>query len=104
SLFLTARKREASFADQRFKPVRKALNIFCQSGNFGSGFDFGSLGLFDAESNVLGECIAEEKSLLWNVANARTQLSERIVANRNAVNKHSVFRRLNNARNETNKS
>src|SRR4249920_3455635 len=69
TLLLPTGKRDASLADKSVKAFGKIANVVIKSGNIGSSLNLGALGLFDAKGNVLCECVAEKKSLLWHVSN-----------------------------------
>src|SRR5882672_1458630 len=97
SLFLTAGERETSLADQCLETFGKPGDVFSQSGHFGGPFDLRPFSIVNAEGDVLGEYITEQKSFLRNIADRRTQLRQRIVANGHAVNQHRVLGRFNNA-------
>src|SRR5690349_13532392 len=58
--------------------------------------------IFNAEGDIVGQGIAEQKCLLRDKTDRPAQLFDRIVTNRDLVDQNSALRRLQKARYEAN--
>src|SRR5687768_11038526 len=85
-LFLSARQRDASLADECFVTIGKTRDVIRQSGDRRCLFNFRGFRVVDAERDVLLYRLTEQKSLLRNVADTRSQLVERIRVYLDTVN------------------
>src|SRR5262249_4051261 len=77
SLLLLTRKSDAAFSENRFVSVGKRFDVFGQS-RFGRRRAYFTVGcLLDTKRNVLGNCVAEQKRFLRDVANRRPERCQR---------------------------
>src|SRR5690606_33056370 len=101
ALFLSARKRDAAFADKLFIFSRKFLDVFGKAGDRGGLFDrdrFAAVFAVNAECDIFRKRIAEKKCFLRNKADAFSKLFKRKIADRNSIDKDRIRRSIQKPR------